>query len=101
MTMMKDEDIRSLIVARAEYLAEGGVFHREAVIGQIRALVAVLNGGSAPRDTNSWIDILDAAQIPHQSEGHQVGIPEAWLVEHGFVRQISGRFTHPLYSGGW
>jgi hypothetical protein len=94
--MMKDEDIRSLIVARAEYLQEGNRYHQEAVIGQLRALVAVLDGGNAPPYTNTWIDILDAAKIPHQPEGNQ-----AWLVEHGFVKQPSGHFTHPLYSGGW
>ena len=107
MTMMKEEDIRSLIVGRLGYLNEGKFLQGpagpvlEAVIGQMRILVAVLDGGCPPGYSSSLVALLDAAHIPHQPEGDMIGIPEDWLVAHGFVQQPSGRFDHPIYSGRW
>ena len=67
--MMKEEDIRSLIVGRLGYLNEGKFLQGpagpvlEAVIGQMRILVAVLNGGCPPGYSSSLVALLDLSLI--------------------------------------
>lgn len=108
--MLDAEQVRALIVARIDSTAGScNSYHIGHVMGQLRALVAVLNDGK-PGPANSDDDlrrILREAKIPFRDQpDNRIDFPPDWLIEHGF--EISGdstdpnsKISHPVFSRSW
>lgn len=103
--MLNAEEIRALIVCRLaatekSYCSE----HAMACNGQVRALLAVLNGVPPPGLTEDIVLTLEAAGIPYVLlDGDMVDFDEAWLLAHGFVIDLDdpAKISHPVFSQDW
>lgn len=98
--MLTKEEIQVLVVLRIfAALDSCNSYHANHVHGQIKALVAVLNGGE-PIESEKAVDYLDAAGIPtkpHPESKDGFVIPSDWLVERGCI--IEGtRISHPNFK---
>jgi hypothetical protein len=99
--MLTEDEVKALLVCRMEECfdsANSG--HAKHVVGQVRALVAVLTGEPPPRSTDACV-LLAAAGIPYvETEDGGFRYDREWLVAHEFV--IDGEdFDHPRFGKKW
>lgn len=95
------EEIRSLIAYRLWKFGKAtNCFHRNHILGQVRALCAVLNKGVAPKNTCYAPDYLDAAGIPYEidEENGKFFFDDEWLDSHGFRATDDGVMRHKKFK---
>ena len=100
--MLTEEEVRSLLACRVQVCSKscnrGTINH---IDGQIRALLAVLNGVPPPGvEDGSTAEVFLAAGIPFTDDGERVLVDPAWLAAHGFDLYVDN-LHHPRFSISW
>ena len=87
--MLNQKDLEALIVCRLLSTADScNSHHINHVMGQLRALAAVLKDGERPPSHFDYdlTILLDFCDIPHTiDEEHNIHWDREWMEDHGFI----------------
>lgn len=102
--MLTENELRALIIVRMFTMKDDcNQTHTMHVLGQVRGLIAAMNGGTLPKFSWDAGDYYDAAGIPYVSKVNDDGelfaeVSDEYLASIGCTSDEDGYVYHPKFN---